>query len=48
MKAFGVFYRGELKKPGPYVARLQETDYRPSSIISATTVTSAPPRSIAT
>lgn len=26
MKAFGVFCRGELKKPGPYVARIQETD----------------------
>ncbi len=26
MRAFGVFYRGELKKPGPYAARVQETD----------------------
>lgn len=26
LRAFGAFYRGELKKPGPFVARLQETD----------------------
>jgi site-specific recombinase XerD len=26
MRGFGAFYRGELKKPGPYVARIQETD----------------------
>ena len=26
MKGFGTFYRGELKKPGPFVARIQETD----------------------
>lgn len=26
LRAFGIFYRSELKKPGPFVARLQETD----------------------
>jgi site-specific recombinase XerD len=26
LKAFGVFYRDQLKKPGPYVSRIQETD----------------------
>lgn len=26
MKGFGIFYRDELKKPGPYVVRIQETD----------------------
>jgi site-specific recombinase XerD len=26
LKAFGVFYREQLKKPGPYVSRIQETD----------------------
>jgi integrase/recombinase XerD len=26
MRSFGAFYRDELKKPGPYVARIQETD----------------------
>jgi site-specific recombinase XerD len=26
LRAFGAFYRGHLKKPGPFVARLQETD----------------------
>lgn len=28
LRAFGTFYRDELKKPGPFVARLQETDIR--------------------
>ncbi len=26
LKAFGVFYRDQLKKPGLYVSRIQETD----------------------
>ncbi len=28
LKMFAAFYRGELGKPGPYVARLQETDLK--------------------
>lgn len=27
LKTFGKFYRKELKKPGPYVSKLQETDF---------------------
>ena len=26
MRGFGTFCRGELKKPGPYIARIQEND----------------------
>lgn len=28
LKAFGRFYQNELQKPGPYVSRLQETDFQ--------------------
>jgi site-specific recombinase XerD len=28
LRAFGAFYRGQLRKPGPYVARLQENDFQ--------------------
>jgi site-specific recombinase XerD len=48
LKAFGRFYREELKKPGPYVIRLQETDLhafidhlRTSRYMSASTVNCA-------
>jgi integrase/recombinase XerD len=48
LKTFGRFYREELKKPGPYVIRLQETDLhafvdylRTSRYMSASTVNCA-------